>query len=48
MKRYDIYGRPVKDNLFFEAMFWLIVFTVLIGGSCALWYVIFRAIGIVV
>ena len=46
--KYNKYGQPVEDNLFYEATFWLIVFTIFIGGSCALWYVIFRAIGIVV
>jgi hypothetical protein len=47
--KYNKYGQPVKeDNLFYEAMFWLIVFGIFIGGSCVLWYVIFRAIGIVV
>ena len=49
LQRYDIYGRPIdRDNLFYESLFWLIVFAVFGGGSCAIWYVVFRAIGIVV
>lgn len=46
--KYNKYGQPVKDNLFYECIFWLIVFGIFGIGSCAIWYVVFRAIGIVV
>lgn len=48
-KKYNMYGQPIKkDNLFYESLFWLFFYIIITCGSCAIWYVIFRTMGIVV
>ncbi len=44
--KYKWDNHPIEPS-WYEPVFWLIVLSIFLIVTCALWYVVFRAIGIV-